>query len=161
MRYSRSILIVQDEPAGSLLKLILTIVPLGLLATSIYLWSSGEDDGGAALLIEAMAIGLTFWIILPRGYQVYEDHLRIVLGGPFSVKIGFEDIATIEVTSRTALTVNFTTTMAKTYVIITKKHGLSVAITPKSAYAFVENANLALRRWQDTTGRTGPAPPLK
>jgi hypothetical protein len=116
------------------------------------LWSSGDNSGGLALLVEAFVIGFIFLVVLPRRYQVYEDHLRIVLGGTFAVKIGFDQITTIEVTSRMALTVNFATKMTKNYVRIVKKKGLSIAITPKSNDLFVESANRALRRWQETTG---------
>jgi len=151
MSYPRSLLLYQDEPTGSLLKLIVAIVSVALLAASAYLWSSGDNSGGLALLAEAFVIGFIFWVVLPRRYQVYEDHLRIVLGGPFAVKIGFDQITTIEVTSRMALTVNFATKMTKTYVRIVKKRGLSIAITPKSNALFVESANRALRRWQETT----------
>lgn len=141
-------MLYQDEPAyGLLLKLIIVMVPVILLAASIYLWSSGEKSDGLALLAEAFFIGLIFWVIFPRRYQVYEDRLRIVLGGPFAVNIGFEQIKIIEVTSRMALTVNFATKMTKAYVRIVKKHGLSIAITPKSNESFVDNANRALREW--------------
>ena len=147
----------QDEPAyGSLLKLIIVIVPVGLLAASIYLWSSGESSGGLALLAEVFFIGLIFWVVFPRRYQIYEDHLRIVLGGPFAVKIGFDRITTIEVTSRMALAVNFATRITKTYVRIVKKNGLSIAITPKSNDLFVDNANRASSQWARTRGVGSP-----
>ena len=109
MNNSKSILLYQDEPAGALLKLIMLGVSVLLLVTSLSLWSSGEREGGLALLFEALFIGLIFWIVIPRRYEVYEDHLSIVLGGPFTVKIRFEKIQAIEVTRRTGLTVNFCT----------------------------------------------------
>src|SRR4030043_283365 len=114
MSYSKSLLLYQDEPAyGLLLNLIIVIVPAGCLAASVYLWSSGENAGGLALLAESFFIGLIFWVVFPRRYQIYEDHLRIVLGGPFIVKIGFDRITAIEVTSKMALTVNFVTRVTK------------------------------------------------
>jgi len=157
MSYSKSLLWYQDEPAyGLLLKLVIVIMPVGLLVASVYLWSFGENSGGLALLAEALFIGLIFWIIFPRRYQVYEDHLRIVLGGPLAVKIGFDRITTIEVTSRMALTVNFATRFTKTYVRIVKKKGLSIAITPKSTDLFVDNANRALSQWARIRGVESP-----
>jgi hypothetical protein len=150
MSRTKSLLLYQDEPTGSLLKLIMVIVPAVLLLVSIYLLSSGESSGGLALLLEAFLIGLIFWIVFPRKYQVYEDHLRIVLGEPFAVKIGFDKIMAVEVTSRTAFTVNFTTTITKTYVRIVKKQWLSIAITPTSNDLFVDNANRALSQWAKT-----------
>ncbi|MFH0769472.1 MAG: PH domain-containing protein [Chloroflexota bacterium] len=157
MSYLKSLLLYEDEPAySSLLKLIIVIFPVGLIVASIYLWSSGESSGGLALLFEALFISLIFWIVFPHRYQVYEDHLRIVLGGPFAVKIGFERIKTVEVTRRMALTVNFATKLAMTYVIIVKKNGLSIAITPKSNESFVENANRALSEWARTREAESP-----
>jgi hypothetical protein len=156
MSRSTSLLLYQDEPAGWFLRLIIVIVPAMLLMVSIYLWSSGERSGGLALLLEAFSIGLIFWIAFPRRYEVYEDHLRIVLGGPFAVKIGFGQIVTTEVTSRTALTVNFATTITKTYVRIVRKRGLSIAITPRSNDLFVDNANRALSQWAGTRGLESP-----
>jgi hypothetical protein len=151
MNYSNSILLYQDNPEyGLLLKLIL-IIPVAFLVASIYLWLSGETIGGLALLIEAFVVGLIFWFAFPREYQVYEDHLRIVMGGPFSVKIGFQNIKTVEITNRTSFTINFVTRITKNYVEIIKKKGLSIAITPTDNILFVENANQAFRQWIEKT----------
>jgi len=151
MNYSKSLLLYQDIPSyGLLLKLLVAIMPVALLAASIYLFSTGKSDDGLALLIETVIIGFIFWVVFPRRYQVYENHLRIVLGGPFSVKVGFDKIKTIEVTSRQTLSVNFVTKLTKNYVGITKKRGLTIAITPGDNDLFVENANQALSRWIET-----------
>ncbi len=152
MNYSRSVLLYQDEPAyGLLLKLIIVIVPLALLATSIYIFSSGDNSGGLALLVEAFIISFIFWIVFPRRYQVYEDHVRIVLGGPFSVKVGFVKIEAIRVTSRFIFSINFVTRLTKSYVEIAKKRGMSIAITPRDNDFFVENANRAMSQWVKTS----------
>ena len=151
MKYSKSLLLYQDDPVyGLVLKFIRVVVPVGLLITSIYLWSSGDVSGGLALLGETFFVVILFWIVFPRRYQVYNDHLRIALGGPFGVRVGFDKIARVEVTGRTAFTVNFVTRIARTYVRIVKKKGLSIAITPKSNELFVENANRALMEWART-----------
>ncbi len=126
---------------------IIWIIPVAFMVGSLYLWLSGETSGSLALLIEAFLIGLIFWFVFPREYRVYEDHLRIVLGGPFSVKVGFRNIKTIRITSRTALTVNLVTRIARSYVEIVKKRGLSIAITPTDNELFVANANRALGQW--------------
>ena len=152
MNYSKSILLYQDEPVyGLLLKLIIVIVPVALLTASIYVLSLGDSSGGLALLVEAFVIGFIFWIVFPRRYQVYEDHVRIVLGGPFSVKVGFAKIEAIGVTSRLTFSVNFVTKLTKSYVEIAKKRGLSIAITPRDNDLFVENANRALSQWIKTS----------
>lgn len=148
MNYSKSLLLYQDEPAyGLLLKLIVMIVPIASLGGSIYLLASGESTGAIVLLAEAFVVGLIFWCVFPRRYQVYENHLRIVLGGPFAVKVGFADIKSIGVTRRLTLSTNFVTKLTKTYVEIAKKRGFSIAITPRDNDLFVENANEALSQW--------------
>jgi hypothetical protein len=151
MNYSQSILLYQDNPKYGLpLKLIL-IIPVILLASSVYLWSRGDAIGSLVLLTEAFIIGLIFWFVFPRQYQVYENHLRIVLGGPFSVKVGFQNIKTIRITSRLSFNVNFVTRITRSYVEIVIKKGMSIAITPTDDESFVEKANLALSQWVKTS----------
>lgn len=151
MKYSSGLILYQDEPAyGLFLKLIVVIVPILLLALSYYLFSSGEREGGLALLAEAFIVGLILQAVSPRRYQVYEGHLQIALGGPFSVKIGFDKIKSIRVTSQIILSVNFATRMTGSYVAITPKRGLTTAITPRDNEAFVENANRAMGEWLKT-----------
>ena len=150
MKYSNSILLYRDKPKyGLLLKLIL-IIPVAFLAGSLYLYLSGDVSGSLALLPGALISGLIFLFVFPREYQVYEDHLRIVLGGPFSVKVGFQNIKTIRITNRTGLTINFVTRITKNYVEIVKKRGWNIAITPTDNDPFVENANRSLEQWLTT-----------
>ena len=151
MNYSKSLLLYQDEPSyGLLLKLIFIIVPVALLAGCIQLLLSGESTDAIVLLVETFVVSLIFWSVFPRSYQIYEDHLHVVLGGPFSVKVGFDQIKTIEVTSRLTFSINFVTKFTKNCVEIAKKKGLSVVITPRDNDLFVKNANEALSQWMKT-----------
>jgi len=155
LRYSKSILLYQDKPTyGLLLKLVL-IIPAAFLVGSLYLYLSGDVTGSLALLPGALISGLVFWFVFPREYQVYENHLRIVLGGPFSVKVGFQNIKAVRITSRTGLTINFVTRITRNYVEIVKKRGWSIAITPTNNDPFVENANRALEQWLRTQREMG------
>jgi hypothetical protein len=153
--YSTSVLLYQDKPKyGLILKLIL-IIPVAFLVGSLYLYLSGDTSGGLILLPEGFIIGLIFWAVFPREYRIYENHLRVVLGGPFSVKIGFQNIKAIRVTSRTGLTINFVTRITKRYVEIDRERGWSIVITPADNDAFIENANLALEQWLKTERAAG------
>jgi hypothetical protein len=150
MDYSQGPPLYQDRPEyGFVLKLIL-ILPVALVAAGIYYWAAGEASGGLVLLTQALVIGLVFWFVFPREYRVYEDHLRIVLGGPFSVRVGFENVKAVRITSRTSFSVNFVTRITRNYVEIARKKGSSIAITPTVAESFVEEANRALTRWAAT-----------
>ncbi len=149
MNHSKSILLYQDDPlSGWVLKSIVLIVPSVLLAASLYLWSSGDGSGSLVLLVEGILLGFILWTIFPRKYQVFEDHVGILLGGFFTVKIGFNQIETIEVTTKNSFTLNLVTSPARTYVRIVKKKGLSIAITPRNNDSFVENANRAWQQWK-------------
>ena len=155
LNYSTSILLYQDKPKyGLLLKLVL-IIPIAFLVGSLYLWLSDDISGSLALLPSAFTSGLIFWLVFPREYRVYEDHLRIVLGDPFSVKVDFQNIKEIRITNQTGLTVNFVTRITKSYVEIVKKRGWSIAITPTVNESFVENANRALEQWLKTQREMG------
>ena len=155
MDYSASLLLHQDKPVYGLILRLVFIFPVAFLAGSLYLYLTGETSGSLALLLEAFIIGLIFWLVFPREYQVYEDHLSIVLGGPFSVKIGFQNIKSVSITTRTGFTVNFATRITRSYVEIAKKKGSSIAITPADNESFVENANRALRQWLKIKGLAG------
>ena len=156
MDYSQSILLYQDKPKYGLLLKVVLIIPAALLALGIYLWSTGDAMGSLALLIEACIIGLILWFVLPREYRVYENHLRIVLGGPFSVRIGFQNMKAIRITSRVSFSVNFVTRITRSYVELARKKGPSIAVTPSVPESFVAEASRALARWAVTRPTTGP-----
>ena len=157
MDYSQSVLLYQDKPKYGLLMKLVLIIPVILVGSSIRLWSTGDTFIGLTLLIEAFIIGLILWFVLPREYQVYENHLRIVLGGPFSVKIGFHNIEKIGITNRFALSVNFATRVTRSYVEIVIRKGMTIAITPADDESFVEKANEALTQWARTSGWLEPS----
>jgi hypothetical protein len=147
LNYSKSILLYGDKPKyGLILKLIL-LIPVALLVGGLYLWLTGENYASLALSLEGILIGLIYWLVFPREYQVYDDQIRIVLGGPFSVKVKYQNIKTVRITSRASFTVNFVTRVTRSYVEIAKKRGWSIAITPTDSESFVENANRALGQW--------------
>ena len=151
MRYRRSLLLHrEDAPYGLVLRLITVLVPAALLGTGAYLVSTGETEGGLVLFAETVVVALIFLAVFPRRYEVYEDHLRIALGGPFGINIRFDQIERIEVTGRTAFTMNFVTRVTRTYVRIVSKRGIAIAITPRSNEEFVTSANQAIADWRRT-----------
>ena len=147
LNYSKSILLYGDKPKyGLVLKLIL-LIPVALLVGGLYLWLTGENYASLTLSLEGILIGSIYWLVFPREYQVYDDQIRIVLGGPFSVKVKYQNIKTVRITSGASFTVNFVTRVTRSYVEIVKKRGWGIAITPTDSESFVENANRALGQW--------------
>jgi hypothetical protein len=149
MNRRSSLLLYQDEPPARLLRLLFLIVPAILLFTGIRIWST-EYPAGVFLMVEGLLVGLLLQAVLPRRYQIYEDRLRIALGGPFGVTLRFARIKEIQVTARTSFTVNFVTTFASKYTLISMKSGLGFAITPRAGEDFVKRAREAMADWKRT-----------
>ena len=79
MSYPTNLVLYEDEPAGWIFKFLFVIVTLVLLAGSVYFWVLGNNTSGLTMLVAAFIIGLTFWIVSPRKYQVNRIHLLINL----------------------------------------------------------------------------------
>ena len=150
MDYPQGAPLYRDRPEYGLIMKAILALPAVLLAAGIYYWSAGDATGGTASLAGAVIMGVAYWLVFPREYQVHQDHLRIVLGGPFSVKVGFENLKAVSITSRSSPGINFATKIAKTHVQIEKRKGMSISITPTAAESFVKEANRALGRWAAT-----------
>jgi hypothetical protein len=151
MTYPESYPLSEAKPAGGFgLKLIMAIAIGSTLALGVYLWASGDEAGAWFLLAEALFILALFWAIFPRSYQIYQDRIRIVLGALFSVNIPFKDIEKVEVSNMASLTINFATAFTTRYILIKKKRGMSIVITPASNELFAEEAGAALARWRET-----------
>jgi hypothetical protein len=147
MKYTNGILLYKDKPAYGLLLKLIFMMPLLFLAGSLYYWLSGNIDESLSLLPGAVLLAIIFWLVFPRAYEIYEDHLCIVLGGPFSVKVGFENIKVVRITSRSGFTMNLVTRLSRNYVEIVRKRGFGITITPTDFEIFVENANQAIDQW--------------
>jgi len=68
------------------------------------------------MLTGGLIAGLTYWLVFAREYQVYEDHLRIVPGGPFSIKVGPGNVRAVGLTREFSFGLNLTTNIARTHV---------------------------------------------
>jgi hypothetical protein len=143
MKRPSSLLLYQDEPSAMMLRVLFLIIPAILLFTGIRVWSA-DHPGGVFLIAEGLLVGILLQIVLPRRYQIYEDRLRIALGGPFGVTLRFDRIRGIQVAGKTAFTVNLVSTFTRKYTVVTMKNGLGFAITPKANEDFVERARQAM-----------------
>lgn len=155
-------MLYEDRPAyGLLLKAIIIGVPASLLIGALIVLLSEDTTAAYGLLLEALVIGLVFWLIFPRSYRIYPDHIRIVLGGPLSVRVRFENIKVVKVSSGPSFGINFATTITRKRVDIVQKRGRRIAITPRAPEQFVANAERALQHWQMAQGqKVGVKSPL-
>ena len=137
-------LLYEDTPKyDSWLKLILG----GVLALTIILGIILiSQDTEAALVMFGITLfdALLFKAILPRRFQIFEDRLKILLGGPFAINITFSNIAEAKPASgrKTVIYsgIRFATSIHHVVEIIRKK-GLNLVISPKNDEMFLEQLN--------------------
>ena len=86
----------EDTPKyDSWLKLILGgVLALTFILGIVFLYQDTE----AALVMFGITLfdALLFKAILPRKYQIFDDRLRILLGGPFAISIPFSNITEVK-----------------------------------------------------------------
>ena len=114
-----------------------------------------EDARMGAIVLFALIpfVLLLSWALLPRRYQILEDRIKIVLGSPFSFKIGFDTIKEARkatVWSGT-MTINFVTSV-KNVVEVLRSKGMHVAISPSNRELFLEELTKAMANWKKSQG---------
>jgi hypothetical protein len=95
-------------------------------------------------------LALVFYSIIPRKYQIFEDRVRIVMGGPFSVNAKFSNIKEIRAASNSSANVyggiRLATTSANVVEIVSKK-GLGIVISPRDRDTFLQQVNQAMANY--------------
>ena len=141
-----SILIYEDTPKYDLwLKLILGgVLALTFILGVVFIYQDTE----AAVVMFGITVfdALLFRAILPRRYQIFEDKLRIVMGGPFSINIPFSNIVEAKTApGRKAIIYSGLRLTTSSYhvVEIVRKKGLNLVISPKNEDIFLEQLNQA------------------
>ena len=140
-----NILLYEDTPKyDSWLKLILG----GVLALTFILgiiFISQETEAAMAMFGITLFDAL-FKAILPRRFQIFEDRLKILLGGPFAINIPFSNIAEAKPASGRKVFaywgIRFATSIHHVVEIVRKK-GLNLVISPKNDDMFLEQLNQA------------------
>ncbi|UCH42126.1 MAG: hypothetical protein JSW16_04670 [Dehalococcoidales bacterium] len=147
-----SALIYEDSPRYDLwLKVILgSIIALTLILGFVLLT---VDILGAWIMFGTTLFdALLFRAILPRWFQIFDDRVKILLGGPFALNIPLVDISEVrQVSGREAFIywgIRFATSLSGVIEIVRRK-GLSVVISPHNPDMFLGQANRALEAAHD------------
>ncbi len=143
---SANILLYEDTPEYDFwLKLILG----GLLALTFILGIIFiSQDIGAAIAMFGITLfdAVLFKAILPRRFQIFEDRLKILLGGPLAINIPFSNIAEVKPASARKIFVYWGerfATSTRHVVEIVRKQGLNLIISPAHDDMFLEQLNQA------------------
>ena len=140
------IVLFEDKPVYDKLNryLIGGIIAIPLIIAIVVL---PQDIQGAAIMFGVTVFdAILIWCILPKRFLVYEDRLKIVLGGPFSITTPFRDIIQVRQATKDMAWVYWgyrLGTSTKFQVEIERKNGLGVIISPYMEDDFIEQLNLA------------------
>jgi hypothetical protein len=139
------LVVFEDKPVYDKLNkyLIIGIIAIPLIVAIILLT---QDILGAGIMFGVTVFdAILFWCILPKRFLVFEDRLKIVLGGPFSYTIPFRDIVEVKQATKDMDVIYWGMrlgTSLKFQIVIERKNGLSVLISPSREGEFIEQLNL-------------------
>ena len=141
-----NILIYEDTPKYDLwLKLILGgVLALTFILGVIFIFQ--DTEAAVAMFGITLFDALLFKAILPRRYQIFEDRLRILMGGPFAINISFSNIEEVKLASGSkAFAYRGLRLATSTHhvVEIVRKKGLNLVISPSNGDMFLEQLNQA------------------
>ena len=104
---------------------------------------------GIVFVVMGASDRVLFWVIMPTRYQIFEDRLRIKLGGPFAFNIRFDSIVTAEPFDKLFHIGIGLATSFRGRVLIRRKHDMDVTISPSNREAFLEQLAIAMRETGD------------
>jgi hypothetical protein len=138
-----------EEPAEYAYWLrLLYLIPVGLVIGAIILAYIQEYEGFWVLILEGIFLTLLFYFIMPRKYQIYQDKLRIALGGPVGINIPFSTIKEVKHSTGSKAWVypgvRFATS-TKYVLEIIRNRGMNYVISPHNGEIFLEQLNYAIK----------------
>jgi hypothetical protein len=148
--------IYEDNPHYDVWLKGIMMLPVFFIVIGIYHLFIREIPSAVSLFGLALLMGAFYWAILPRKYQILDSKIRIVLGGPFSFNIRFDNLETAGKPEGISLGLNFATTFLSQHVVeIKRKKGMTVNITPDNRDLFLENLNKAVYDWKRGAAKVG------
>lgn len=124
--------------------LALTLVP-GLV---VLYWNT---ELGWTLIGVTAFDGLLFYSVLPRNFQLFDDRLRITLGGPFAFNVPYDSIKEVRPASTETASVYWGirfATSAKELLEIVRNKGMDVVISPADKDVFLQQLEEARNVWR-------------
>jgi len=149
-------MIYEDDPHYDVWLRGIMMLPVFFIVIGIYHLFIREIASAVGMFGLALLMGAIYWAIFPRKYQILDSKIRIVLGGPFSVNIPFDNLETAGKQEGIRLGLNFATTFLSEHALeIKRKKGMIVNITPDDRDRFLESLNKAVYDWKRGASRVG------
>jgi hypothetical protein len=147
--YIMDSVIYEDTPRYDVYLKAIMVLPVFFIVAGIYYLITAQVEAAAGMFATTLFMAAVYWAIFPRKYLILDSRIRIVLGGPFSFTIPFDNLETARAPEGVSLGINFATTfLSKRAVEIIRKKGVKVNITPNNREPFLENLNKALNDWR-------------
>ena len=145
---SPAFLLYENTPKTDIwLKLMLAGIPAIFLVIGIVLLF--QDTASAFGMFGVTVFYAVFFrLVMPQKYQVYNDKVRIVLGGPFAWNIRFSTIKEVRTAPRASAFfyngVRFASS-SSSVVEIQRSKGCNVVISPSDKDVFMEQVHMAMK----------------
>jgi hypothetical protein len=141
--------VYEESPRYDVYLKAIIVLPVFFIIAGIYYLFIGQVEAGTGMFAITLLMAALYWAIFPRKYQILDSKFKIVLGGPFSFNIPFDNLEAARVPEGATFGINFATCFSSERTVqITRKKGWNVNITPSNRDQFLENLNKALNDWR-------------
>jgi hypothetical protein len=135
------------------LKIVLAFPPVLLIIETYFLARESTED--LLIMIATLAfLSIIYYLVLPRGYRIYNDKVAVLLGQPCSFSINFATIKSADRLKGIGFGVNYAGSGRNTITLHRKKR-MDVNIAPVDPDIFLSNLEKALQEWKKYYDQTG------
>jgi hypothetical protein len=153
--YIMDSVVYEDTPRYDVYLKSIMVLPVFFIAFGIYYLIIAKVEAATTMFATTLLMAAIYWAIFPRKYLILDSKFKIVLGGPFSFNIPFNNLETAREPEGVTFGINFPTCFSgERAVQIIRKKGWYVNITPNDRALFLENLNKALDDWRKYNLRT-------
>lgn len=129
------------------MKVVLAL-PIAVIVVLFLITFQEEREAAALLFLSLCSMIALYWLILPKKYRVLDDSLEIVLG--ITYRIPFSEIEEVKKGSGRELLFfkGFKLATSKNVIVVRRKKGFSLAISPKNADLFLEQLKASIESFK-------------
>lgn len=123
---------------------IILLLPIAIIV--ILFPMTSQEERTIPILFMALALIITvYWLLLPRKFRILDDSIEIVLG--ITYRIPLDEIKEVKKGGGKNLLflrgLKFAT--SKNLIVIVRKNGFSISISPKNVDFFIEQLKVSLK----------------